>query len=121
MTQRIVALTLSAALAAAATTVPAAAETIKVGVILTYSGPAASLGDEIDKAMRLYMKEHEADLPPGVSVELMPRDDTGPNPRPPSAWRRSSSPATMCNFLTGWCGRPMRCRSRRSRPRRRCP
>jgi branched-chain amino acid transport system substrate-binding protein len=62
------------------TSLPAAAQTVKVGVILTYSGPQSSLGDQIDKAIQLYVKEHETELPPGVKLELIRRDDGGPNP-----------------------------------------
>jgi branched-chain amino acid transport system substrate-binding protein len=54
--------------------------TVKIGFINTYSGPFAQAGDELDKGVRLYIKEHEKDLPPGVKVELVVRDDTGPNP-----------------------------------------
>lgn len=57
-----------------------AAETVKVGLILSLSGPTASLGDNIDKGARLYMKLHANDLPAGVNVEILKRDDTGPNP-----------------------------------------
>jgi branched-chain amino acid transport system substrate-binding protein len=60
--------------------VPAAAETIKIGIVNSYSGPFAQAGGELDKGFRLYMKEHEKDLPPDVKVELVVRDDTGPNP-----------------------------------------
>ncbi|MBV8650706.1 MAG: ABC transporter substrate-binding protein [Alphaproteobacteria bacterium] len=59
---------------------PLAAEVIKIGLILTYSGPAASLGEELDNGVKLYIKEHQADLPPGVTLEIVRRDDTGPNP-----------------------------------------
>src|SRR5216683_7972260 len=59
---------------------PAAAQTVKIGVILTYSGPFAQVGDEIDKGLKLYIKEHEKELPAGVKLELIVRDDTGPNP-----------------------------------------
>src|SRR5882762_11523147 len=58
----------------------AAAQTVKIGVILTYSGPFAQVGYEIDKGLKLYIKEHEKELPPGVKLELIVRDDTGPNP-----------------------------------------
>ncbi|HUH83908.1 MAG TPA: ABC transporter substrate-binding protein, partial [Stellaceae bacterium] len=67
--------TLTAALAGAAVAA-ASAETVKVGVILTYSGPQASLGGQIDKGIALYVKEHASDLPPGVTLELVRRDDT---------------------------------------------
>jgi branched-chain amino acid transport system substrate-binding protein len=72
---------IAAALAAlASVSIPAAAETVKVGVILTYSGRDAALGEQIDRAIDLYVKLHEKDLPPGVKVELVKRDDTGVNP-----------------------------------------
>lgn len=61
--------------------VPASAQTVvKIGVISTYSGPNATQGLEIDHGLQLYAKTHAKDLPPGVSVELVTRDDTGPNP-----------------------------------------
>jgi branched-chain amino acid transport system substrate-binding protein len=56
------------------------AQTIKIGVINTYSGPNASLGDNMDKGMKLYMKLNEKRLPPGVKIELVTRDDGGANP-----------------------------------------
>ena len=59
---------------------PTAAQTVKVGVILTYSGPQASLGEQIDKGLSLYIKEHEKELPAGVKLEVVKRDDGGPNP-----------------------------------------
>jgi len=58
----------------------APAETIKVGMISSYSGLNGEIGPVMEKAMRLYMQEHAKDLPPGVKVELLTRDDTGPNP-----------------------------------------
>ncbi len=71
-------ISLAAALALANT---AAADTVvKVGLILTYSGPYASDGEEIDRAAELYLRLHQKDLPPGVRIELLKRDDTGPSP-----------------------------------------
>lgn len=58
----------------------ASAQTIKIGLINTYSGPFASLGDLIDKSIKLYLKQNEGKLPPGVKVEIVHRDDTGPVP-----------------------------------------
>ena len=58
----------------------AVAQTVKIGVINTYSGPLAAAGEQIERGIRLYMKLHEKDLPPGVKIELVRRDDTGPNP-----------------------------------------
>src|SRR5215212_8271250 len=58
---------------------PAAAQTVKIGLISSYSGPGAAQGDQVDKGAKLYMKLHADKLPPGVKVELVTRDDTGAN------------------------------------------
>ncbi|HXP75836.1 MAG TPA: ABC transporter substrate-binding protein [Stellaceae bacterium] len=72
---------IAAALAIAAFTASGAmAQTVKVGIINTYSGPFAEPGELIDRGIMLYMKQHEKDLPPGVKIELIKRDDTGPQP-----------------------------------------
>jgi branched-chain amino acid transport system substrate-binding protein len=55
---------------------PAAAQSIlKIGVVNSYSGFLAQAGDEMGKGIDLYAKEHEKDLPSGVKVELIRRDD----------------------------------------------
>ncbi len=69
------------ALAAAAVLVlsppPAAAQTVvKIGNISSYSGFVAQAADQAQKAVDLYVKEHEKELPPGVKLEIMRRDDT---------------------------------------------
>jgi branched-chain amino acid transport system substrate-binding protein len=58
---------------------PAQAETVKVGVILHYSGPFASLGAVMDNAVKLWVKEH-GDKVGGNTIELIRRDTGGPNP-----------------------------------------
>jgi branched-chain amino acid transport system substrate-binding protein len=68
------------ALAAALVAPPAAAQAVKVGVISTYSGPNSQIGDEMEKGWTLYYDTHKQDLPPGVTIELIKRDDTGANP-----------------------------------------
>jgi branched-chain amino acid transport system substrate-binding protein len=61
--------------------VPSAlAQTVKIGVVNTFSGPFANFGDYAVKSMRLYDKLHAAELPAGVKVEFIIRDDGGPNP-----------------------------------------
>jgi branched-chain amino acid transport system substrate-binding protein len=101
MTDKFGAALLGAALLAAPLAQPAAADTIKIGVILTYSGPMASLGDQIDKGLSLYVKEHEKDLPPGTKVELIRRDDTGPNPETAKRLAQELITRDHVNFLTG--------------------
>jgi branched-chain amino acid transport system substrate-binding protein len=55
------------------------AQTIKIGFITSYSGLNGNLGPYMERAVRLYLKQHEKELG-GVKVELLTRDDTGPNP-----------------------------------------
>ena len=64
----------------ALTCATALAQTVKIGMVNTYSGPLAAAGEQMDRGSKLYMKLHEKDLPPGVTIELIKRDDTGPNP-----------------------------------------
>jgi len=56
------------------------AQTVKIGFITSYTGQNATVGVIMDRALDLYLKEHTKDLPPGVKVEVLKRDDTGPNP-----------------------------------------
>jgi branched-chain amino acid transport system substrate-binding protein len=64
-----------AALAVAGSTVTASAQTIKIGLINSYSGFLAQGGDQMQKGIDLYVKEHEKDLPQGVKIEMIRRDD----------------------------------------------
>ena len=57
----------------------ASAQTVKIGFITSYSGLNGNLGPYMERAVRLYLKQHQKDLG-GVKVELLTRDDTGPNP-----------------------------------------
>ena len=52
------------------------AQTVKIGLINSNTGFLAQAGDEMEKGISLYVKTHEKDLPPGVKVELIRRDDT---------------------------------------------
>ncbi len=80
---------------------PAGAQTVvKVGVINTYSGPDASLGETLDRGIKLWMKEHGNDLP-GIKVELIRRDDTGPNPEVAKRLAQELIVRDKVNLLTG--------------------
>lgn len=65
-------------LTAAGASLPAslAAQTVKVGLINSYTGFVAQPADQGQKGFDLYVKLHEKDLPPGVKIELLRRDDT---------------------------------------------
>ncbi|WP_029010555.1 ABC transporter substrate-binding protein [Azospirillum halopraeferens] len=54
----------------------AAADPVRVGLILPLSGPFASTGRQIETAVRLYMEQHGSQVA-GRPVELVVRDDTG--------------------------------------------
>src|SRR6266513_2388622 len=64
--------------AAAGASLPASltAQTVKVGLINSYTGFVAQPADQGQKGFDLYVKEHSKDLPSGVKIELLRRDDT---------------------------------------------
>jgi len=57
----------------------ALSQTVKIGFITSYSGLNGNLGPYMERAVRLYIKQHQKEIP-GVKIELLIRDDTGPNP-----------------------------------------
>jgi branched-chain amino acid transport system substrate-binding protein len=67
---------LMVAAAASSPATLATAQTVKIGLINSYTGFVAQPADEAQKGIDLYVKEHEKDLPPGVKIELLRRDDT---------------------------------------------
>ena len=80
MQKKRLALQILAGAAVAAMATPSIAQTVKVGIINTFSGPTAQQGEMLEKGLQLYYKLHQKDLPQGVKVELVERDDTGANP-----------------------------------------
>lgn len=57
----------------------AGAETVKVGVIGTFSGGYARWGEQFKQAIAVYQKQHGASVN-NNAIEILYRDDTGPNP-----------------------------------------
>jgi branched-chain amino acid transport system substrate-binding protein len=53
------------------------AGTVKIGIVLPFSGANADLGHQIDKAFDLYIKLHSKDLAPN-KVEIIKRDEGPP-------------------------------------------
>ena len=84
----------------------AAAQTIKVGSVLTLSGPNATLGENMDRAIKLYMKLNQDKLPPGVKVEVITRDDGGPNPDKAKQLSQELIVRDKVQFLTGMTWTP---------------
>jgi branched-chain amino acid transport system substrate-binding protein len=64
------------AAACASLPLPLAAQTVTVGLINSYTGFVAQPADQGQKGFDLYVKLHEKDLPPGVKIEVLRRDDT---------------------------------------------
>src|SRR3970040_915603 len=80
---------------------PASAQTVKIGIISTYSGPGSAQGDQLDKGFRLYLKLNGDKLPPGVRIEPIFRDDTGPNPEAAKRLAQELIMRDNVQFLTG--------------------
>lgn len=79
----------------------AADEVVKVGTVLALTGPFASMGDAVDKGAKLYVKMHQNDLPKGVSVELIRRDNAGPNPSAAKRLAQEMVVRDKISYLTG--------------------
>ena len=77
------------------------AQTVKVGFISTYSGAGAPQGDQLDKGFKLFMKLNGDKLPPGVKVETIVRDDTGPNPETAKRIAQELIVRDKVQFITG--------------------
>jgi branched-chain amino acid transport system substrate-binding protein len=71
---------LAAALAGLVSAAAASAQTVRIGLINSYSGFVAQVSDQAQKGIDLYIKLHEKDLPPGVKLDILKRDDTS-NPQ----------------------------------------
>lgn len=80
---------------------PAQAQTVKIGLINTYSGPMASNGDQIQKSIDLFQKLNASKLPPGVKVEIIKRDDTGINPETAKRLAQELIVREKVNMITG--------------------
>src|ERR1700733_16015772 len=92
---------LAVVVAAALAALPAAAQTVKIGAILSLSGNDALPGLQIQHGMELYVKEHEKSLPPGVKVDLLIRDDTGNNPEAAKRLAQELVARDHVNLLSG--------------------
>jgi len=86
---------------------PASAQTVvKIGIVNSFSGFLAAPGDEMQKDMDLYAKEHMKDLPAGVSVEIVKRDD-GTNPETGKRVAQELITRDKVNILLGVMGSPI--------------
>src|ERR1700748_2334951 len=56
-----------------------AQETIKIGLIMAYSGQFADTAAQMDNGIKLYIKQH-GDAVAGKKIEIIRKDTGGPNP-----------------------------------------
>src|SRR5690606_193087 len=70
--------TIALGMSAAWTTGAFAQETVKVGLILPYSGPFADAANQLEAGVKLYMEKH-GDEVAGKKIEIIRKDTGGPN------------------------------------------
>ena len=86
---------------------PAHAQTtVKIGVINSRSGFLAAPGDEMQKGIELYAKLHMSELPAGVGIELVNRDD-GSSPEVGKRLAQELIARDKVNILLGLVGSPI--------------
>jgi branched-chain amino acid transport system substrate-binding protein len=56
-----------------------AQQTVKIGLIMSYSGQFADAATQMDNAIKLYVKQH-GDTVAGKRIEIIRKDTGGPNP-----------------------------------------
>jgi branched-chain amino acid transport system substrate-binding protein len=78
-----------------------AAGTIKIGVVMPYSGQFAELSKQMDNGIKIYMKEH-GDKVAGKKIEIIRKDVGGINP--PTAKRLAQELVVRdkVDVLAGW-------------------
>ena len=62
-----------------ASTTAHAQQTVKIGLIMAYSGQFADTATQMDNAIKLYIKQH-GDTVAGKKIEVIRKDTGGPNP-----------------------------------------
>jgi branched-chain amino acid transport system substrate-binding protein len=78
-----------------------AEDTVKIGLILEYSGPFAQNAQEVDNGLRLYMKQH-GDAVAGKKIEIIKRDTTGAAPDVAKRLAQELVIRDKVNFLAGF-------------------
>lgn len=85
----------------------ASAQTVvKIGVINSRSGFLAAPGDEMQKGIDLFAKTHMTELPDGVSIDVINRDD-GSSPEVGKRLAQELITREKVNILVGLVGSPI--------------
>jgi branched-chain amino acid transport system substrate-binding protein len=86
---------------------PAFAQTtVKIGIVNSYSGFLAGAGDQMQKGMDLYAKTRMQELPAGVGIEILKRDD-GTNPETGKRVAQELVTRDKVQILLGVVGSPI--------------
>ena len=80
---------------------PAASNTIKIGVVASFSGPFADIGMQLQGGIKTWIKDH-GDTVAGKKVELIYRDTTGPAPEVAKRLAQELVAQDKVDFLTGF-------------------
>ena len=78
----------------------AAPDTLRIGLIATYSGPYADYGKQFDAGIALYLKQHDGKIA-GKKVEIIKRDNAGPKPDLAKRLAQELVVREKVNFLAG--------------------
>src|SRR5674476_195099 len=81
------------------------AETVKVGVVATFSGPFARYGEQFQQAIKVYQKIHGTSVN-GNTIEVIYRDDGGPDPARAKQLSESLILRDKVKFLGGFVFTP---------------
>jgi branched-chain amino acid transport system substrate-binding protein len=76
------------------------ADTLRIGLIATYSGPYADYGRQLDDGIAVYLKEHDGKIA-GKNVEIIKRDNEGAKPELAKRLAQELIVRDKVNFLAG--------------------
>lgn len=79
----------------------APSNTIKIGLIASFSGPFADIGKQIQGGIKAYLKEH-GDRVAGKQIEIITRDTTGPVPEVAKRLAQELVVRDKVDFLVGF-------------------
>jgi len=98
--RRTILLTLAAACIGNASLAHAEPDTLRIGLIATYSGLYADYGRQFDDGIAVYLKEHGGKIA-GKKVEIIKRDNEGPKPDLAKRLAQELIVRDKVNFLAG--------------------
>jgi len=99
--KNIAAFAVATAISAAATPLAWAQDTIKVGVIASFSGPFADYGKQMQGGIKAWMAQH-GDSVAGKKIQIIYKDTTGPSPEIAKRLAQELVVRDKVDFLAGF-------------------